>query len=325
MASHQYAQHMMLKNQYSNGQHVQPFNKQYLQVPSAFRDHNVIQNGKLYSQSTGELNTHHRALQHRTFYQGQDQESEIYGITSSCSINNKGQLINTCSTMINGHQPRTVQQPWRMSPVLNSRMLSSRSNEQLSPAAPTLHISEKNHATNADISQDYKGQINLLVTLNKDFKLKILVSKAIDLQQTTDEKPYNTFVQVSLVDSAKPMKMKSHKTSVVKNSINPEFNEKFAFKLKKKDQEKRLIVTVYEQDNKTKVTSIIGCTSFGINNLIKNKNTIDGWYYLLNQSLGSKKHLQVSDLVGKEQQKMPLSNSYSSSCYLTRQLSHFSI
>lgn len=41
-------------------------------------------------------------------------------------------------------------------------------------------------------------------------------------------------------------------------------------------------------------SEFLGCTSFGICHLINPRKDTDGWYYLLTEEVGRKKHLKVS-------------------------------
>ena len=42
------------------------------------------------------------------------------------------------------------------------------------------------------------------------------------------------------------------------------------------------------------VNEFLGCMSFGIRHLTNPKKEVSGWYYLLTEDIGRKKHLQVS-------------------------------
>ena len=43
-----------------------------------------------------------------------------------------------------------------------------------------------------------------------------------------------------------------------------------------------------------RVNEFLGCMSFGIRHLTNPKKEVSGWYYLLTEDIGRKKHLQVS-------------------------------
>ena len=45
---------------------------------------------------------------------------------------------------------------------------------------------------------------------------------------------------------------------------------------------------------------LIGCTSFGVRNIVEKRNTVNGWYYLLDDSIGERKHVQVKDKISSE-------------------------
>lgn len=61
-------------------------------------------------------------------------------------------------------------------------------------------------------------------------------------------------------------------------------------------------------------SEFLGCTSFGIRHLINPRKDTDGWYYLLTEEVGRKKHLKVSS---KNQPKLQVrSKSLFFICYL---------
>ena len=68
----------------------------------------------------------------------------------------------------------------------------------------------------------------------------------------------------------------------------------FSIKLKPQDIEKRITISILQFNQKEKEYIKIGSMSFGILNIIKNNNIINGWYYLLEKSLGHMKHMKVA-------------------------------
>ncbi|XP_045191341.2 uncharacterized protein LOC123548240 [Mercenaria mercenaria] len=102
----------------------------------------------------------------------------------------------------------------------------------------------------------------------------------------------DSFVKLSLLpdDGKKP----KCKTEVVQDTNNPLYDEKFSFELNEEDHNKRLMVSVWHRDTLAGVNEFLGCMSFGIRHLTNPKKEVNGWYYLLTEDVGRKKHLQVS-------------------------------
>ncbi|KAK3088405.1 hypothetical protein FSP39_018747 [Pinctada imbricata] len=81
-------------------------------------------------------------------------------------------------------------------------------------------------------------------------------------------------------------------TDVVTGSNNPLFDDKISFELSDEDYNKRLLISVWHRDSAS--SEFLGCMSFGIRHLLNPKREVSGWYYLLTEDIGRKKHLQVS-------------------------------
>ncbi|KAL3872428.1 hypothetical protein ACJMK2_040355 [Sinanodonta woodiana] len=84
------------------------------------------------------------------------------------------------------------------------------------------------------------------------------------------------------------------RTVIISNTNNPVYNEKFSFELTEEDLHKRVMVSIWHQDSVTRLNEFWGCTSFGVASLMKPKKTVNGWYYLLTETVGRKKHMQVA-------------------------------
>ncbi|KAM6243794.1 regulator of G-protein signaling 3 isoform 3-T4 [Porphyrio hochstetteri] len=84
------------------------------------------------------------------------------------------------------------------------------------------------------------------------------------------------------------------KTKTVPDSKNPIFHEHFIFPLQEEDEQKRLLVTVWNRERNSRQSDLIGCMSFGVKSLLTLDKEISGWYYLLGEDLGRTKHLKVA-------------------------------
>ncbi|XP_009986672.1 PREDICTED: regulator of G-protein signaling 3-like, partial [Tauraco erythrolophus] len=102
----------------------------------------------------------------------------------------------------------------------------------------------------------------------------------------------NSYVKVSIVPDA-DWKCRQ-KTKTVPDSKNPVFHEHFLFPVQEEDEQKRLLVTVWNRERNSRQSKLIGCMSFGIKSLLTLDKEISGWYYLLGEDLGRTKHLKVA-------------------------------
>ncbi|KFV64550.1 Regulator of G-protein signaling 3, partial [Dryobates pubescens] len=102
----------------------------------------------------------------------------------------------------------------------------------------------------------------------------------------------DSYVKMSIVPDA-GWKCRQ-KTKTVADSRNPVFHEHFLFLLQEEQEQKRLLVTVWNRDRSSRQSSLIGCMSFGVSSLLTPHKEISGWYYLLGEDLGRTKHLKVA-------------------------------
>ncbi|XP_041050425.1 regulator of G-protein signaling 3-like [Carcharodon carcharias] len=58
------------------------------------------------------------------------------------------------------------------------------------------------------------------------------------------------------------------KTKTVPDCKNPVFHEHFMFPLQETDEQKRLLVTVWNRDRNSRCTELLGCMSFGVKSLL---------------------------------------------------------
>ncbi|XP_038012086.1 regulator of G-protein signaling 3 isoform X2 [Motacilla alba alba] len=101
----------------------------------------------------------------------------------------------------------------------------------------------------------------------------------------------DSYVKMSLVPDA-DWKCRQ-KTKTVPDNKNPVFHEHFVFPVKEEDEQKRLLVTVWNRERNSRQSELIGCMSFGVKSLLSLDKEISGWYYLLGEDLGRTKHLKV--------------------------------
>ncbi|KAL3872127.1 hypothetical protein ACJMK2_040079 [Sinanodonta woodiana] len=102
--------------------------------------------------------------------------------------------------------------------------------------------------------------------------------------------PMNTFALISLI----PDEKKTCRTKVIRTSNNPVYDEKLSFKLTDEDLHNRVMISIWHQDPVKSSKQFLGCMSFGVRHLKNPIKDSSGWYYLLTEDIGRRKHLQVS-------------------------------
>ncbi|XP_030273896.1 uncharacterized protein LOC115582220 [Sparus aurata] len=85
------------------------------------------------------------------------------------------------------------------------------------------------------------------------------------------------------------------KTPTVLNKKNPEYNQSFTLYISDDIILNRLLVSVF-----SRCCQLIGCMSFGIGSLISSSKVITGWFYLLGEELGWRKHLKMTSQQNKQ-------------------------
>ncbi|XP_078281926.1 regulator of G-protein signaling 3-like isoform X7 [Rhinoraja longicauda] len=135
-----------------------------------------------------------------------------------------------------------------------------------------------------------KGQLKLSVHL-QDGAIAVHIMEAKGLMG----KEYHTcdaYIKSSVVPDSD--RRSRQKTKTVPDCKNPVFHEHFTFPLQETDEQKRLLVTVWNRDINSRCSELLGCMSFGVKSLIELEKEINGWYYLLGEDLGRTKHLKVA-------------------------------
>ncbi|XP_055576741.1 regulator of G-protein signaling 3 isoform X1 [Falco cherrug] len=135
-----------------------------------------------------------------------------------------------------------------------------------------------------------KGQLKLSIEV-RGWILVLHIMEAKGLMgkeyQTCD-----SYVKMSIVPDA-DWKCRQ-KTKTVPDSKSPVFHEDFLFPVQEQDEQKRLLVTVWNRERNSRQSKLIGCMSFGVKSLLTLEKEVSGWYYLLGEDLGRTKHLKVA-------------------------------
>ncbi|TWW66669.1 Regulator of G-protein signaling 3, partial [Takifugu flavidus] len=99
----------------------------------------------------------------------------------------------------------------------------------------------------------------------------------------------NAYVKVGIFPDGDPRDRQ--KTRLVPHCRNPVFLQTFTFRVNQGDLPKRMIFTMWNSASAARCSMLLGCMSFGVRSLLDKE--VEGWYYLLSEELGRKKHLKV--------------------------------
>ncbi|XP_019365915.1 PREDICTED: regulator of G-protein signaling 3 isoform X2 [Gavialis gangeticus] len=149
-----------------------------------------------------------------------------------------------------------------------------------------------------------KGQLKLSIDVQGGcLMLHIMEAKGL---MGKEYRTCDSYVKMSIVpDTDRKCRQK---TKTVPDSKNPVFHEHFLFPVQEEDEQKRLLVTVWNRERNSRQSELIGCMSFGVKSLLTPDKEISGWYYLLGEDLGRTKHLKVAMRRLKQSRELLLAN-----------------
>nr|XP_055157654.1 regulator of G-protein signaling 3 isoform X2 [Nyctereutes procyonoides] len=134
------------------------------------------------------------------------------------------------------------------------------------------------------------GQLKLSI----DARDRVLLLHIIEGKGLMSREPgiCDPYVKISLIPEDN--RLRRQKTQTVPDCREPVFHEHFFFPVQEEDEQKRLLVTVWNRAGDSRQSGLIGCMSFGVKSLLTPDKEISGWYYLLGEDLGRTKHLKVA-------------------------------
>ncbi|XP_006825374.2 uncharacterized protein LOC100373148 [Saccoglossus kowalevskii] len=189
-----------------------------------------------------------------------------------------------CHTSTRGHKRRSIE--------LRTQSLTH-GFEAMALETPPVHKRRKTGRFNQLPIQDFPepqvytpGQLKLSIYRTRRH-LMVNIIKARGISHIPG---YTDGCYVTVVIVAPHGKKDSMATRVVTDAT-PHFQEIFPLSFLHLDLLDRIVISLYRQSST--LNDLMGCMSFGAKHLIKGTKLIDGWYYLLNQELGVKKHLGV--------------------------------
>nr|KAG5693409.1 hypothetical protein BaRGS_009882 [Batillaria attramentaria] len=98
---------------------------------------------------------------------------------------------------------------------------------------------------------------------------------------------------MSVIPEDRSRKMRL-RTKVIADSNNPVYDEKFSLELSPNDDNKRVLISVWHKDQNSGLSEFLGCMSFGVKSIAQSTKEVNGWYYLLTEDVGKRKHLVAS-------------------------------
>ncbi|CAL4100771.1 unnamed protein product, partial [Meganyctiphanes norvegica] len=152
---------------------------------------------------------------------------------------------------------------------------------------PAKKITKKYRAR--DVLQG-KGQLKLAVYENFGL-LTIHVIEGTKLKSRFSS-VCNPYVKISLVPDSQERTF--CRTPLVRATNKPHFDQKFSFDFLPEDLDKRLLISVWSRDTLRKRSEFLGCMSFSMASITQKR--VHGWFRLLTEALGRRKHFAVSFL-----------------------------
>jgi len=126
-----------------------------------------------------------------------------------------------------------------------------------------------------------RGRIHLRISYKESW-LEVTVVEACNLVPMDPDGLSDPYVKIKLMQDSRVVSQKI-KTKIVKDSLNPVWNEALRIDMKPKDKDHRLLVEVWDKDMFSR-NDFLGALSFGVSEIMA--EPVSGWFKLLTQEEG---------------------------------------
>ncbi|CAK8675017.1 unnamed protein product [Clavelina lepadiformis] len=160
-----------------------------------------------------------------------------------------------------------------------------------------------------------KSQLQLVICASvRKLTITILGLKSLPQPATADEYfPRQVYVRLSLSpDNEDKIRYKTTPCLVVGDSAN--LHETFTFEISRRNVNRRLLISTWSSGEGKERPAFIGCMSFGLRTILNSQEVVQGWYYLLREALGRKKHLKVKAAHNEHLRRCHVSPARTPSC-----------
>ena len=141
------------------------------------------------------------------------------------------------------------------------------------------------------------GQLQLSINVHQTtLRVHLQSAKHLITQDVVAPKHY---VQVTLSPAPQceqSWSVGTFVTGICRSGV-PVFRESFDVPVYAVPFKQRLVVSVLQMRGPH--SHLVGCMSFSVRHLMKHRRTVSGWYYLMDQHLGMRKHLRVNTSYGQ--------------------------
>lgn len=161
-----------------------------------------------------------------------------------------------------------------------------------SPKKAQIQLIPTHKQTTQKMSTKCNGMIKVALYNNCGL-LTVHLIQARNLKTAQNDNRCDTYARVTMLPD--PEHRLKCQTAIIKDTLNPIFDEKFSFEFADEDYSNRLLISIWSKSHYSFNDSLVGCFSFKIKHLMKRVNTnVCSWYYLLpTLEIGQRKHYKV--------------------------------
>nr|XP_039269143.1 uncharacterized protein LOC120344125 isoform X1 [Styela clava] len=134
-----------------------------------------------------------------------------------------------------------------------------------------------------------RGQLKLVIC-GSERRLTVTVLELKGLEPISNRQGRSVYIRLSLSpDAYENERYKTTVNEITGHTVN--FHETFTFQLPNETTSRRLLISAWQRFEHRENSEFIGCMSFSVRKLKFQQKVIHGWYQLLGEILGRRKHL----------------------------------